>query len=306
MGGAFMAVEDDPAAMAWNPAGLIRPSCGPRAHVDLHVNILGAPSIARETGLLSGSESDQFGSLPAFEKLTVVLGSVFKSVSLHSGSVAAGLLMLEEHLDPGGLSEARGLADAAALLDGYYSTATFAFQLAPSVSIGISETIFSGRDSMGHRETASGRAYGVILRPNDQVTVGLTYIDLPEGFEHYREEIEGLGARTMNAGVAYRPLPSLLLAFDLRDLAERHEDTDVEPRAGVEIDLWGTAALRAGAFREDGGSTDVLTLGVGAIPMRTCPSARGNATRDAFVLNYAVLLREEGPPRHLLSGILHF
>jgi hypothetical protein len=306
MGGAFMAVEDDPAAMAWNPAGLIRPDCGPRTGFDLHVNILGAPSIAGETGILSGSESEPFEPLPAFEKLTVVLGSVFKSVSLRSGSVAAGVLMLEEHLDPAGLTESRGLADADDLLDGYYTTATFAFQLAPSVSIGISETIFSGWDRAGGRETASGRAYGAILRPNGYVTVGLTYIDLPEGFQHYREEVEGLGARTMNAGVAYRPFPHLLMALDLRDLAERHERTAVEPRAGIEVSLWGRAALRAGAFREDGGRTDVLTVGIGAIPMHTCRERRGSAAADAFVLNYAVLLREEGTPRHLLSGILHF
>jgi hypothetical protein len=306
MGGAFMAVEDDPAAMAWNPAGLVLPECPSRTKVAAHVNILGAPSIARETGLLTGSEAEPFASLPPFEKLTVVLGSVFKSVSLRSGNVATGVLMLEEHLDPTGLSESRGLADAEDLLGAYYTTVVFAFRLAPSVSIGVSGMVLSDWEAPGDRGTATGRAYGAILRPNDLLTVGLTYVDLPEGYEHYRLAVEGLGARTMNAGVAYRPMRQVLMTFDLRDLSERHENTAVEPRAGVEISLWGRAALRAGAFREDGGRTDVLTLGLGAIPMNTCRGRSPELAGDAFVLNYAVLLREQGTPRHLLSAMLHF
>jgi hypothetical protein len=306
MGGAFMAVEDDPAAMAWNPAGLLRPGCASATKLDAHVNLLGALSIARETGLLSASELEPFASLPPFEKLTVALGSVFKSVSLRSRNLAVGVLMLEEHLDPVGLSESRGLADAGDLLDAYYTTMVIAFRLAPSVSIGMSATVLSDWEAPGDRRTAAGRAYGAVLRPNERITVGLTYLDLPDDFQHYRLAVEGLAPRTMNAGLAYRPLRQILMTFDLRDLAERHESTAVEPRAGVEVSFWGQAALRAGAFREDGGRTDVLSLGLGAIPMNTCRGRSLETAGDAFVLNYAVLLREEGAPRHLLSATLHF
>jgi hypothetical protein len=306
MGGAFMAVEDDPAAMAWNPAGLLRPGCGRRTKTDAHINVLGAPSIIAETGLLDGTEAEPFASLPAFEKLTVVLGSVFKSVSVRSGNVAVGVLMLEEYLDPSGLSTSRGLADADELLRAYYTTATFAFRLAPSVSIGASEIILAGRDAEGRRDVGSGRAYGAMLRPNRFVTVGLTYLDLPEGFENYRLGVEGLGARTMNAGLAFRPLPQLLLAFDLRDLAEEHAETALMPRAGIEYDFMGKVAARVGAFREDGGEVNVLTLGFGAIAMNTCPGRSPESAGDSFVLNYAVLLRQDGGPQHLLSATLHF
>jgi hypothetical protein len=306
MGGAFMAVEDDPAAMAWNPAGLISPDCTAGTRVRAHINILGAPSVARETGLLRGTEAEPFGSLSGFEKLSVVLGSVFKSASVRSGGAAFGVLMLEEELDPQGLSRSRGLADASDLLNAYYTTLAFAFQLAPRVSIGVSETIFSGWEGPGDRRTGTGHAYGAILRPNERVTVGLTYVDFPEGFRDYRLGVEGLSSGTTNAGIGYRPVPQVLMTFDLRDLTELHAKTAVEPRAGVEINVWGKGAFRAGAFREDGGPTDVLTLGLGAIPMNTCPSRSVELAGDAYVVNYAVLLREEGGPRHLLSAILHF
>ncbi|MBN2566054.1 MAG: hypothetical protein JXB46_10130 [Candidatus Eisenbacteria bacterium] len=306
MGGAFMAVEDDQAAMAWNPAGLIRPDCTAGTKASVHINILGAFSIAGETGLLSGTEAEPFGSLSGFEKLTVVLGSVFKSVSIRSGGAAFGVLMLEEQLDPSGLSRSRGLADASYLLGAYYTTMAFAFQLAPSVSIGLSETILSGWEGPRDRRTGTGHAYGVILRPNELVTVGLTYSDLPEGFRDYRLGVEGLSAGTTNAGLAYRPVPRVLMTLDLRDLTERQANTAVEPRAGMEVNLWGKGALRAGAFRENGGRTDVLTLGFGAIPMNTCLGRSVELAGDAFVVNYALLIREEGGPRHLLSAILHF
>jgi len=308
MGGAFMAVDDEVAAMAWNPAGFVPPLCGSNTAFRAHANILGAPVILRETGLLSGAESEPFASLPGIEKLSVALAGVVKSASFRAGGVAVGALMLEEHLDPEGLSASQGLADAGDLLGAYYTTVAFAFQLAPSVRIGASEIVLSGWDGgvPGDRVNGTGRAYGALLRPNDYVSVGLTYIDLPSDFDHYRLAVEGLGARTMNAGVAWRPLDSLILAFDLRDLAERHPATSLEPRVGAELNLWGRGALRAGAYREDEGRTNVLTLGVGSIPSGVCPRGRVTPGADSFVINYTVLLREGGGPRHLLSVLLHF
>jgi hypothetical protein len=306
MGGAFMAVEDEVAAMAWNPAGFAPPACGSGPGLRVHVNILGAPSIARETGLLSGAESEPFASLAPIEKLSIVLGSVGKAASVRAGGVAVGALMLEEHLDPEGLEEAKGLADASDLLSAYYTTFTFAFRLAPSVTIGISEMVLSGWDPRGERRNGTGRAYGALLRPNEEVTVGLTYLDLPGAFEHYRLAVEGLGSRTMNAGLAYRPSEHVLLTFDLRDLSETHPETSLEPRVGVEWNLWGRGALRAGGYREDEGRTNVLTLGVGSIPAAACPRSGRTPGGDEFVLNYTVLLKQDGAPRHLLSLLLHF
>jgi hypothetical protein len=306
MGGAFMAVDDEIAAMAWNPAGLSPPACRGGTRFRVHVNILGAPSIVRETGLLTGVETEPFASLPAVEKLTVALGGVFKAVTVRRGAFVAGALFLEEHLDPLGLAEAKGLADAEDLLGGYYTSLVFAFRLAPTVSIGACETVLSGWDDVGERVTGSGRAYGAMLSPNDRVTVGLTYVDLPPEFGHYREVVEGLAPRTMNAGVAYRPSTNVLIAFDLRDLAENHPGTSLEPRLGIEWSAWGSVAIRAGAFREQAGESDVLSLGLGAIPMAGCPEGSNGRRAEASVLNYAVLLSADRAPRHLLSAILHF
>ncbi|MEA3408862.1 MAG: hypothetical protein U9Q95_00780, partial [Candidatus Eisenbacteria bacterium] len=246
MGGAFMAVDDELAAMAWNPAGLMPQQCGSGADFRVHLNILGAPAIVRETGLLTGVESEPFASLPAIEKLSVALGAVAKGASVRVGGVAVGILLLEEHLDPDGLADTRGLADASDLLSAYYTTFAFALQLAPSVVIGGSEIILSGWDVPGERKNGSGRAYGALLRPNEKVTVGLTYLDLPSDFDHYRLAVEGLASRTMNAGLAYRPLDELLLTFDVRDLSEKHPETSLEPRVGLEWNLWGRGAVRAG------------------------------------------------------------
>lgn len=308
MGGAFMAVDDELAAMAWNPAGFVPATCGPGVGFRSHVNILGAPAIARETGLLTGVESEPFASLPAIEKLSVALGSIVKGATVRTGGMAIGVLMLEEHLDPYGLAESRGLADAGDLLSAYYTTIAFAFRLAPSVTIGASEIVLSGWEDgvPGERKNGTGRAYGALLRPNDKVTVGLTYLDLPTDFQHYRLGVEGLGSRTMNAGLAYRPVEHVLLTFDLRDLSEKHPETSLEPRVGLEWNLWGRGALRAGAYREDAGETNVLALGMGSIPASACVRGGRTPGGDSFVLNYTVLLKEEGTPRHLLSVLLHF
>ena len=306
MGGAFMAVEDQLAAAVWNPAAFTPPQCIAGGGFRAHVNILGGPAIIRETGLLTGVESEEFAALDLPEQALVAIGSVMKSAAFRRGGFSAGVVLLEEHLDPVALIEEQGLADADDLLSAYYSTAVLSFRLDPRVSIGMSVTLFSGDDGLGGRRHGSGRAYGALLRPNDSVTVGLSYLDFPSDFGHYRRTIEGLGPRTMNAGMVWRPRESLTLSFDLRDLAEKHGDTSLEPRAGLEWNLWNRGALRAGGFREEGGERDVLSLGAGAIPMRPCWRAPGAPPGDEYVLNYAVLLSEGGHPRHLLSAVLHF
>jgi len=306
MGGAFMAVDDELAAMAWNPAGFVPSNCGSDSRFRVHINALGALPIINETGLLTGEESEPFASLPAFERLSIVLGSVAKAATVRVGGLAVGALLLEEHLDPEGLAAPGGLADASDLLSAYYTTFAVAFRMAPSVTIGASEIVLSGWDVPGERKNGEGRTYGVLLRPNDKVTVGLTYLDLSSDFEHYRLGVEGLASRTMNAGLAYRPSEELLLTFDLRDLSEKHEETSLEPRVGVEWMLWGRGAFRAGAYREDAGATNVLTMGIGSIPVSACPRSARTPGGDSFVLNYAVLLKQGGSPRHLLSVLMHF
>ena len=282
------------------------PRCGSEANVRFHLNVLGAPAIARETGLLTGVESEEFERLSGPEKVSVAVGSVVKAVTFRRGGFAAGVLLLEEELDPRKLEESRGLADASDLLDGYYSSVTAAFRLAPRVSIGLSGSIFAGRNASGDREIGFGRVYGALLRPNDLVTVGLTYFDVPASFSGYRRGLEGFAPRTMNAGVSCRPTRALLVTFDLRDLAETHGDTALSPRAGVEWNLAGAGALRLGAFREETGAPPVVTLGLGAIPMIDCWEGPNTVRGDAFVLSYATLLREGRGPRYVLSVVLHF
>ncbi len=306
MGGAFTAVEDRLAAMAWNPAGLLPPECHRGSNYMFHLNLLGAPAIVRETGLLTGVETEPYASLPPLEKLTVALGSVVKGATYRRGGLALGVLLLEEHLDPVGLSESKGLADASALLDAYYTNFVVSFRLHPTVAIGATASIFADWDEDGNRRYGGGRVYGAILTPNDKVRAALTYYDADSDHQDTRLSVEGFSPRTMNGGIAYRPIPGVLLSFDLRDLTEEHGHTALEPRAGVEWNLWGTGAVRAGGYREEGGDSGVLTLGLGAIPMTGCMDPAMPLPSDAFVLNYAVLLTDGEGPRHLLSALLRF
>ena len=96
MGGAFLAVEDEAAAIAWNPAAFSPRACSRGGGFRFHVNVLGAPAIARETGLLTGVESELFKSLPDAERLGVALGGIVKSASYARPGFAAGVLLLEE------------------------------------------------------------------------------------------------------------------------------------------------------------------------------------------------------------------
>jgi len=305
MGGAFLAVLDETASMAWNPAGFTVPLCRRGSRARVHANALGAAAILQETGILTGVETDEFERLPGLEKISIALGSVCKAVTFRTGSLCAGALLLEEGLDPSVLAESQGLADAGDLLDSYYTTFALSFNLAPTVSVGAAHTVFAGLDASGDRVYGGARAYGALLRPSEHLAVGLTYFDVAPGFEDVRRDLEGFSPRTMNAGVAYVPFPSLLLTFDLRDLSERWDSTALEPHGGLEWWAGRHVALRAGAYAEEDGGDGVLTLGAGVISMERCRGA-GAEHGDACVVNYATLLSTGEAPKHLLSALLHF
>ncbi len=305
MGGAFTAVEDEIAAVTWNPADLLPPECRQGNNFRIHLNILGAPVIAREIGLLTGVETEPYGSLPGLEKLGIALGSLVKSASYRRGGLSVGFVLLEERLGAEELAESSGLADAGGLLDGYYSSLAAAFRLDPRVSIGLTVTVFAGWDEAGNRDYGLGRTYGATLKPNDRLTASFTFYDCDGEFADYRTDVEGFAPRTMNGGIAFRPTDTLLLSFDLRDLAETHAATALEPHAGMEWTVWQRMSLRLGAYREGSSDSDVLTVGLGAIPMVGCWEP-GATPADALVLNYAVLLTHGEGPRHLLSALLHF
>jgi hypothetical protein len=305
MGGAFLAVEDEISAMAWNPAAFSPRECRGQGGFRVHLNALGALAVPRETGMLTGVESEPFAGLPVAEKVGIAVGSLVKSASYTRGGFSAGVLLLEEELDPVGLRRSKGLADASELLAGYYSCLTVVFRLGPTASIGMTQTIHAGLEDR-ERVFGVGRSYGALLRPNESVAVGFAYVDLPSRFAEDRREIEGLAARTMNAGLAYRPHESLVVTFDMRDLAEKHEGASPTSRAGLEWNLWGQGALRAGFHTEESSGRSVLSLGAGTIAMPGCRDVRDDSRGDAFVLSYATLLSDGRGPRHLLSVILHF
>ncbi len=306
MGGAFLAVEDEIVSAVWNPAALSPPRCRRGWNVRIHGNILGAPAIVRETGLLTGVHTQPYADLPVGEKVALAVGSAIKGITLRRGQFFAGLVFVEERLDPVGLVESQGLADPEYLLNEHASGLSVGFELDPRVSLGFTQLVFAGRGGSDRRVYGAGRIYGALLRPNDEVTVGFTYFDFSRGFHESRSAIEGFGARTMNAGITYRPVSPLLVSFDLRDMAEKHAATSLEPRVGLELNLWGRGAIRAGAYREDEGETAVLSLGAGAIPMVACFHSDEGFRSDGFVLNYAVLLADGSKPRHLISALLHF
>jgi hypothetical protein len=288
MGGAFISVKDDLAALIWNPAAFTLYETEVTGRFTAHFN----PIIPL---VLLHKDHRNVGDFLA------ALGASLKAVTFSHRWAEMGLLLWEEPFyNPAAPINGR-FFNADHTLKHTMHTLGLRVRLSPTVSLGTSAHLYRIRNEQGETVLAGAANYGVVLKPARGLWVGLAYFDFPSPLADLRWEMEGLRDESVNGSISFHPDHRTIVVMDLRDASGEERIGWNRIRFGFERTFWERLALRLGYCQAGRQEHNVYSFGLGL----TRPG-RGTAPYDHchYLVNYALLAEngeEEQRLWHLLS-----
>lgn len=250
MGGAFVSVEDDLAALIWNPAAFILYQKDVSHRLSVHINPVFPAALLHK-------DHQNVGDFLA------ALGTALRGITYSHRWAEVGLLLWEEPFYNPAASLGGRFFDADDILNHCIHTLGFRARLAPTVSLGGTGNLYRIRNERGKSVLAGGANYGVLLKPARGLEVGLAYFDFPSSLAQLRWEMEGLRDESVNAGISFHPNGSTIVAMDLRDATGEEKIGWNRFHFGFERIFWECLSLRLGYFQEGPREKDVCSFGLG-------------------------------------------
>ncbi|NIR48685.1 hypothetical protein GWO43_09630 [candidate division KSB1 bacterium] len=283
MGGAYTSIDDDLAAVNFNPAAYFLKEREQEKKVTFFLNpvspiVGGAKNQDMFRG--SGSQIDDF-----FMSLSLLL----KSVSVSIDPFQFGVLLGEQNLN---LPETFQVGDFFTT-QGYRQNHTHSIvgrlKLADRVSLGgaANFSVGSKLNAPFERHTDLGVSYGILLKPEEGLNIGVSFYNIPDTLKQSRFPLERIIDESVNIGISYRLFDdNTRFSVDLRNLGEEQEEVVREFHFGVEQVFLSQVALRAGYFRKDEGE-DVFSWGVGLLNGASLFQKEVDENYSNYYLNYA-------------------
>ena len=305
MGGAYHSVSDDFSAVWYNP-GALRVN---KTRVERNARFFLNP-VGMGLGFLDYSQYDR--RMVPDDELTpeeglLAVSHLFKGMVYTTPIVDFGLNLGEEILaeNPGYSENHRFFSIREQTFGSMYSLAAN-LKLAPTVSLGISGTLYYSRAG-SKITTGSGYTFGVLLNPNSRLNVGIVFHDIPDNMQEARFPLETIADGTVVGGISYYPDEDTVLSIDLRNLNKDKLRSSREIHTGIERTIAGRLALRAGYYRKKETEHDVLSFGVGILPMWDRVTKYRNSARSDMI-TYTVVVDQNGTRStwHLFSFLLRY
>jgi hypothetical protein len=288
MGGAFTAVNDDLAALLYNPANFSLYQEEKAGRVTLFFNPV-APIIAlHKPEALFGRSS-----IP-WEQAAAALSMMIKGMTLSLGSFEFGALLGEQSPQPALFSQHQ-VFDASGYLDNQYNVLAARMRVAERVALGGSIGLYYSRVQANRRKWGLGASYGVQVQPARYVSVGVSYITVPNKQSDYREELERIVDGAVNFGVSVHSQFGTTVAADIRNLGEEKAATGEiirEIHLGVEQVLLSHFALRAGVYRKRHENTEdryAISGGLGLADANGWWPRKRRFRHPNWVINYGMV-----------------
>ncbi|MDZ7345096.1 MAG: hypothetical protein ONA90_11355, partial [candidate division KSB1 bacterium] len=288
MGGAFTAINDDLAALLYNPASFSLYRDDRVRRLTLFFNPI-APIVAlREPEALFGR------STITSEEALAAFAMLIKGVALSVGSFEFGALLGEQAPNEYLLSSAR-VFDAHGYIDNHYHVLAAKMRVAERVSLGGSIGLYYSRNVQESRKWGLGASYGVQVTPLRNVLVGVSYITLPDQQRDYREALDRIVDGALNFGISVHSNFGTILAADIRNLNEEKAHAGElirEVHLGMEQIVLSHLALRAGIFRKRHESAEdrhAISLGLGLADVNGFWPAKRRFNHPNWLLNYGMV-----------------
>lgn len=299
MGGAYVAVEDNLAALLYNPATFILYREPPAHRFTFFANPVGfAAALYRP--------EDLFGRRGwHVQEIATALELLIRGVAFSSNAFEFVALVGEEAPSPA-LARRPEVLSTRHYGRNQYSLVAGRMRFAGRVAIGGSLGIYY-RDSPASRRSGLGSSYGVTVLSSRNVRIGVSYWSFPAGMEDYRLEPERIVNEAVNLGIAYQTAFGLLMALDIRNLGEETQAPVREIHFGFEQKLLSWAAVRGGYVRNRLSGHDIITAGMALIDQNLWrPQSRRFQVPD-WALNYALRFEQQGMARsydHALTFLI--
>ncbi|MBN2090056.1 hypothetical protein JW964_10590 [candidate division KSB1 bacterium] len=282
MGGAFSAVQDNIAAIQYNPAAFSQYISPQKLKVTFYLNPV-APIVAGyEYQQKTGQEQNQL--LQEFLK-TVTLG--IKGVIFSLNAVETGFIFLEEPIP---LNSRAKFFSTKSFWSNYSNSFFFRLRLAPQVAIGVNTTLYH-QDQTNQKKWHLGNSYGIFISPNPKTSVGVYYFALPDQLTNYREKLDRLGHDTINIGVAYHPETATTIALDVRNITQENATHAREVHIGLERNFGNWFALRSGWFQTTS-RVRYYSGGIGLIADNLFKKSDAYLQNPYYLINYSLVVEE--------------
>jgi len=300
MGGAFTSVEDDLAAVLFNP-GNFRLYNNKDFGITFFFNPLAA-------FMASQHYSDNFDKKISNENVLNSSALLLKGIVFTLKFVQCGFILNEEsfaHIRTYPNIKFFQFNDVLK-----HSAHTFfaCLQLAERVSLGCSSTYYNEKiDNRMNR--GFGFSYGIMLKPATNLNVGLSYIDFPERLTGYRSPLERIEDETMNIGVSYTPFRNTIFSVDVRNLTEDNKENVREVHIGLEQSIDNALAIRLGYFQEKFlPPRRIYSCGIGLFDANLFRKKQHHFDHHHFIMNYTFLYQETAMKKpnhwHLFSLLI--
>ncbi len=300
MGGAFTAIEDDIAAMSFNPAAF-----------KVRRDRLGTIFSIHFNPILPLASYDQFenftllgdgGAKRAFGSLLYLI----KSVSMSTGFFNIGLLFNEEQF----IRRQRDIFfDTDQFENSVYHSAVFNVNPSSRASLGISGSLVQSTQN-GEEINGESVSYGVLIKPNKWYQVGVMYYLIANDVETFRKQFDRLEDESINVGVAFFPWSNMTVTIDGRNVTENNKANrfaSQEFHFGFENNQIPHVSMWGGYYREKDETVqdfNVYSAGVGLLDLNRFRVSRNKLNNATPLLSYAIVF-ENRPEKyyrwHLLT-----
>ncbi len=281
MGGAFTSMVDDLAAIRYNPASYELYLLKKSGRLTLFLN-----PISPVAGAIQKDELFSATEKPG-EDLLIGLGMVLRSFAVSFNSFEFGFLLGEESISRPDMFHSEELLNASGFAQNHSHTVLGKVKLAEKVSVGASANLVyqSRPDEPLKRRSGIGISYGVLLKPEDGLRIGVSFVNLPDSLDDYRLDLERFVDESINVGISYQ-LANSTVSVDVRNLGEDERTLVREFHLGLEQVFLSNFALRAGWFRKTNGD-DVYSWGIGLLDSNNIWGDHRSFSHPSFLLNYA-------------------
>lgn len=282
MGGAFMAIQDDIAAAQYNPAAFSLYKLSKRKRFTVFLNPV--------SPVLGGIESDEIfsGDGTPLDDGLLALSLLVKAVTLDMNSLEFGMILGEESLNLPAALQSEDLIRTEGYRQNHMHSFVGKVSFADKVFLGGGATVYSESkpSDLQARKSAWGISYGILLKPERGLNIGVSFFNLPDSLnQEIRLPLERIVDESVNIGVSYN-LGGTTVSMDVRNLGEEQNVAVREFHFGIEQVLMSQIALRAGFYTREGG-TEVFSAGLGLFDGNALVRFENRFAHRNFWLNYA-------------------